>query len=460
MKTVVVLVPGRWLRVLGAAGMLAALILLLTRTVPVATTPLTELLSGRTVLIDPGHGGPDPGCTRGELQEKDLVLDIAQRLADRFRQAAMRPVLTRTSDTDLGDPGLPSLLQRKRDDLRRRAELADRNQAELLLSIHANSFPSPLWSGAQVFHYPGNQAGLRLAQVLQDVLVERLGPNPRREKAGDFYLLARAKVPAAMVEVGFLSNPREAQLLREPGYRQRVADAIFEGAVRYLVERARGGNVPPSAREANGGAARQEERQRRWRAVADRNPDEVVLYFAGPTNGEDWLVPELRLVRGFAALPRTERIAVALRELARGPGPGSALLGLLPPGTRAKQVSLAPGLVTVDLTGDFARVLEGGHTEALAVYSIVNTVAELAPECRIRLTAKGEDLAVGHLELPRAFAPQPAWALPGRDGAGDSTGATDGRRVRQWVRTWWSNFSRPSSASAPSPSAAGGPWCP
>ncbi|HHW15174.1 MAG TPA: hypothetical protein GXX28_09615, partial [Firmicutes bacterium] len=260
MKTVVVLVPGRWLRILWAAGMLAALILLLTRSVPVATTPLTELLSGRTVVIDPGHGGPDPGCTRGDLLEKDLVLDIAQRLADRFRQAAMRPVLTRTSDTDLGDPGLPSLLQRKRDDLRRRAELADRHQAELLVSIHANSFPSPLWSGAQVFHYPGNQAGLRLAQVLQDVLVERLGPNPRREKAGDFYLLARVKVPAAMVEVGFLSNPREAQLLSEPGYRQRVADAIFEGAVRYLVERARGGNAPPSARETNGGAARQEER--------------------------------------------------------------------------------------------------------------------------------------------------------------------------------------------------------
>jgi N-acetylmuramoyl-L-alanine amidase len=182
------------------------------------------------------------------VTEQELALDLARRLGERFRQAALRPVLTRTGDEDLGDPGAPTLLERKRDDLRRRAELAVKHRADLFLSLHANSFPSPLWSGAQVFYHPGNQAGRELARMLQDALVTELGPNPRREKAGDLYLLARVKVPAAMVEVGFLSNPREAQLLSEPEYRDRVATAIFHGAVSYLVEQARGRPGGPAER--------------------------------------------------------------------------------------------------------------------------------------------------------------------------------------------------------------------
>ncbi|MDI6870722.1 MAG: N-acetylmuramoyl-L-alanine amidase [Bacillota bacterium] len=445
-----------WRRRLVTAALLGAAALLFTRVVPVFA-PLAELLSGRTVVIDPGHGGPDPGCTRGELAEKDLTLDIAQRLAERFRRAAMHAVLTRTGDEDLGDPASSTLLQRKRDDLRRRAEVATRHRADLLLSIHANSFPSPLWSGAQVFYHPDSQAGQQLAQTLQDVLVAELGPNPRREKAGDFYLLARVKVPAAMVEVGFLSNPREAQLLSEPGYRDRVADAIFRGAVKFLADRVRGAEGRTPARETGTDGSRQEERRRRWQAVADRGPDEVVLYFAGPTNGEDWLTPELRLVRGFSALPRAERIAVAVRELARGPGPGSALLGLLPPGTRVTRVSLEPGLVTVDLSPDFGRRPPGGYTETLTVYSIVNTIHELAPECGVRLTVGGKALDLSHLESPAAFIPRPELTLPGRNGPGASAGAGR-RRMQQWLETWFSNCSTPSSSSVPSPSAGDGRW--
>lgn len=451
MRAVVVRLPQAWVEALGALAALGGLVLLLSRAVPVATTPLAELLSGRTVVIDGGHGGPDPGCIRGELVEKDLTLDLAWRLAERFRQAAMRPVLTRTTDVDLGDPGVADLRQRKRDDLQRRANLAFEQRAELLLSIHANSFPSPLWSGAQVFYHPADPAGQKLAQAIQDALVAELGPNPRREKAGDFFLLARAKVPAALVEVGFLSNPREAALLAEPGYRDRVATAIFHGVVQFLVEQSRGPGLPP-ARETDAGGHRVEEWRRRWQAVAERGPDEVVLYFAGPTNGEDWLTPELRLIRGFSALSRTDRIAAALRELARGPGPGSALLGVMPPGTRVRSVSVAPGLAVVDLSPEFGRGLTGGYTEALLVYSVVNTVGELAPECKVNLTVGGVAPALGHLE-PAARSPFPGLTLPGRDGAG-----VVGRRTGLWARAWWHNSSGRFSPWGPSPSGAATPW--
>ncbi|MGE5552572.1 MAG: N-acetylmuramoyl-L-alanine amidase [Betaproteobacteria bacterium] len=457
MKTVI-WVPWSWVRAGGAvAALLFALLLLLTEARPVSTPPLSELLSGRTVVIDPGHGGPDPGCTRGALLEKELTLDIAQRLAERFRQAAIHPILTRTSDEDLGDPGAATLLQRKREDLRRRAEVAAQHRADLFLSIHANSFPSPLWSGAQVFFYPGRQDGLELARTLQDALVAELGPNLRREKAGDFYLLARVKAPAAMVEVGFLSNPREAQLLSEPAYRDRVATAIFHGAAKYLADRVQGVEGRAPVRETSADHARWEEQRRRWQAVADRSPDEVVLYFAGPTNGEDWLVPELRLVRGFAGLPPAERITVAIRELARGPGPGSALLGVLPPGTRVTGVALAEGLVALDLSPEFKGVPPGGYTEELAVYAVVNTVGELAPGCKVRLTVAGRPLELGHLEGQETFVPRPELVLPGRDGAGAPAGI-GGRRIDQWLRALFWSCSTPSSRLAPSPLAADGRW--
>lgn len=453
MLLVLIRPPWRWLRAGAALALLGGLVFLLTRAAPVYTTPLTELLSGKTVVIDPGHGGPDPGCTKGELAEKEITLDIALRLAERFRQAAMRPVLSRTTDADLGDPGSANLLERKRDDLRRRAGLAEKHGADLLISIHANSFPSPLWSGAQVFHYPGSKPGEQLARALQDALVAELGPNFRREKAGDFLLLARSSVPAAMVEVGFLSNPREAQLLSEPEYRDRVATAVFHGAVRFLVDQARGVGREAPIREAHAPAARQEERRRRWQAVADRGPDEIVLYFAGPTNGEDWLTPELRLSRGFSALPRAERIALAIQELGKGPGPGSALLPLLPAGTRTRSVSLEPGLVTVELSPEFRRLLSGGYTEVLAVYSIVNTVGELAPECKVRLTAGGAPLELDHLDLPLTLSPRPGLALPGRDGAAEGAG-----RLRLWTGLPSFNSFAASSRSAPSRSAVAGRW--
>lgn len=195
-------------------------------------------LAARAVVIDPGHGGVDPGAVGpGGTREKDVTLAVSLRLARLLEAAGARVILTRETDTDLSTPG-KSLAARKREDLDNRLELAKDNQAQLYLSIQANAFGS-VWTGAQTFYHPESAAGGRLAKGIQAELRRVMGNTTRQAKALDPYILRRLQemdVPAAMVEVGFLSNPGEERLLGDPEYQERLAYAICAGVVRYLAE--------------------------------------------------------------------------------------------------------------------------------------------------------------------------------------------------------------------------------
>lgn len=194
-------------------------------------------ISGKTIVIDAGHGGIDPGAVSaaGAL-EKEITLQIAKELEHLLKKAAVYVVMVRHGDYDLADSSETNLLNRKRQDLNRRVLIAEEADADLYISIHANYFPSPRWSGAQTFYYEGSTQGEHLARTLQTELVRHLGPNNRLARPGDFRVLRDTTMPAAMVEVGFLSNPREAQLLSEESYQKQVAAAIFAGVLRYYDE--------------------------------------------------------------------------------------------------------------------------------------------------------------------------------------------------------------------------------
>lgn len=195
---------------------------------------LGDRVSGSVVVIDPGHGGDDPGAVAADgVLEKDIVLNIAKHLQGLLNQSAVYTILTRDADDSMGTHDGRSFLSRKRQDLIERAEVANRARANLFVSIHCNSFPQSIWSGAQTFYYPGQEESRRLAVAIQTELVLRLGPNRRQANAGDYRVLKEAQMPAVVVEVGFLSNPREARLLADPGYQKKVAEAIYWGIVRY-----------------------------------------------------------------------------------------------------------------------------------------------------------------------------------------------------------------------------------
>ncbi|WP_169302517.1 N-acetylmuramoyl-L-alanine amidase [Ammonifex degensii] len=193
-------------------------------------------LAGKLIVVDPGHGGPDPGVVRGGVREKDITLAVAQRLSHFLRQAGAEVVMTREKDRDLADPDLWDMKERKRQDLERRIALANRLRADAFLSLHVNSFEEADEYGAQTFYQAGSEESRRLAEAIQQELQFLLGNTERLPKAGDYLVGRLARMPAVVVEIGFLTHPEEKRLLQDPAYQSKVAFAVYAGLARFFAQ--------------------------------------------------------------------------------------------------------------------------------------------------------------------------------------------------------------------------------
>ena len=192
-----------------------------------------RMMSGWTIILDPGHGGIDPGAIgRTGVEEEDIVLAIAFKLKRILESDGVRVVLTRETDTDLSSSGGGAWV---RQDMRRRVEIANENIADVVLSIHCNAMPSPQWHGAQVFYDSGkNPLNRGLAECIQGEITRLVGGTDRLASFKiNHYILKNVDVPSATVEVGFLSNPREEALLARDEYQQSLAWGIFAGVLKF-----------------------------------------------------------------------------------------------------------------------------------------------------------------------------------------------------------------------------------
>ena len=381
-----------------AAVVAAGVILYLLSTYAVTViAPVRDIVSGRTVAIDAGHGGPDSGA-RGKsgIREKHINLHIALELRALLGRAAVYTVMTREADHDLIDDGEDITGSRKRAELERRAMLVNARSPDVFVTIHSNSFPESQWSGAQVFYNPVSDEGRALAVHIQAQLVQRLGPNTRKARPADIYLLRRVKAPSALVEVGFLSNPREERLLSDPAYRVRVAEAVYHGIIDYLVDAAgREQHQPTDSDGSDWGAVRKV-------ATAQLSPDSAVLYFGGPTNFDDSLMPEVREVPGLAAMGPADALTAVMHSLVAGPGKDSILQPTIPRGTVLRWVRLSGDVASVNLSAEFVSNHWGGsRAEEMTVYSIVNTLTEFAYVKRVILLVEGKPIQsiAGHIDI-------------------------------------------------------------
>ena len=191
---------------------------------------LSPLLFQRVIIVDAGHGGADPGVVgRNGTLEKDIDLSIAQKLSELLRAGGASVTMTREQDVMLGN--------NKAGDLAARVQMAEELNPAAFISVHGNSFPSqPSAQGAQVFFSSVNEQGKLLAQAMQQALTENLGTQRVALTHRSAYILKHISSPAAVVEVGFLSNAEEETLLNEDDYQWRLAWAIYDGLLDYLAE--------------------------------------------------------------------------------------------------------------------------------------------------------------------------------------------------------------------------------
>ncbi len=188
----------------------------------------------RTVVVDPGHGGKDPGMTGADgLEEKGINLEISLKLRDILEKQGFNVVLTRDMDRGLYDEDASG---KKLQDLQRRTELIRKADPLLTVSIHQNSYSDPDVKGPQVFYFQGSDEGKSLAEAVQKSLNEKLEiTDPRSVKGNSsYYLLKKSPAVTVIAECGFLTNPSEAEKLQDEAYQYKVAEALTEGIEAYL----------------------------------------------------------------------------------------------------------------------------------------------------------------------------------------------------------------------------------
>ncbi|MCI6553228.1 MAG: N-acetylmuramoyl-L-alanine amidase [Lachnospiraceae bacterium] len=195
---------------------------------------ITENKQKACVVIDAGHGGADPGKVGidGSL-EKDINLQIAEKLKALLESQDVEVVMTRTDEKGLYDENASG---KKVQDMKRRIAMIEEARPELVVSIHQNSYPEEYVKGAQVFYYEGSPDGRRLAELIQRRFRAGLDPENKREVKGNnsYYLLKKTACPIVIVECGFLSNREEAGKLKDKVYQERVAWAVHMGVLQFL----------------------------------------------------------------------------------------------------------------------------------------------------------------------------------------------------------------------------------
>lgn len=187
----------------------------------------TPALAGYAVVLDAGHGGSASGAVYGGIMEKDLTLPITLEVAHILEERGCQVFLTRRTDSDVG--------------LYERCDMANGTGADIFVSIHANASVTNLeFQGTFTYYYPGSYWGEALAGIIQTEVVRAAGSIDRGILTDNFVVLRETRMPAVLVETGFMSCPAELWRLCDQAYQKALAQGIANGVERYFTGRVRG----------------------------------------------------------------------------------------------------------------------------------------------------------------------------------------------------------------------------
>ena len=191
----------------------------------------TLSLLSKVIYLDPGHGGADSGAFYKNIKESDVNLDITKKLMEALRKEGAIVYLTRYGDYDLA---VNNAWNRKRSDLSRRANIINRSECDLYLSIHLNAEDSGTLYGAEVYYDTINPDNKKIAEIFQKIFKDKLNSNRDYKENSTKYLQRRVSRPGVLLEVGFLSNSSERALLTSDIYQNKIVNAIKEGINIYF----------------------------------------------------------------------------------------------------------------------------------------------------------------------------------------------------------------------------------
>ena len=191
-----------------------------------------------TVIIDPGHGGPDGGTSaaNGTL-EKEINLQIALKLNDILCSMGVETVMVRTEDISIHEESAKTIREKKISDIKNRLGIMNNTDNSVFVSIHQNHYSQSKYNGTQVFYSKNNPDSAILADSIRHSVITVLQPDNSRETkiaGSEIYLLHHAEIPAVMVECGFLSNSDETEKLKNDNYQRKLAFLIALGILDFI----------------------------------------------------------------------------------------------------------------------------------------------------------------------------------------------------------------------------------
>lgn len=197
---------------------------------PIASDVALSNVKNKIITIDPGHGGSDSGAVGPNgYTEKEGAFAISQKVASILNQSGAKVVMTRDSDVDVYGPNASA-----RNELQARVDVGNNANSDIFVSIHCNAFVNPAANGTQTFYYGSSYQGQKLAQSIQEKMIEANGLRDRGISTCNFYVVKHSYMPAVLIETAFITNYDEEALLSDDEWQTTMAKAIAEGINEYF----------------------------------------------------------------------------------------------------------------------------------------------------------------------------------------------------------------------------------
>ncbi len=194
-------------------------------------------VSNKTIVLDAGHGIPDEGAESANgVSEASINLKITKKVQLLLEQSGCKVILTRSDENGIYNLNSKTLREMKVSDIKNRVEIGNSSSADAFISIHLNKIPQSQYYGWQTFFKANDEKSEELAKSLQEELNSSIQKENKREalKISGKYIIDHVKIPIAIVECGFLSNPEEEKLLQDDNYQSKLALGIYNGIMDYF----------------------------------------------------------------------------------------------------------------------------------------------------------------------------------------------------------------------------------